>query len=102
MGRPADQKGQRVNIGLAAANRDPARFADPDRLDICRPDNRHVAFGHGHHFCLGAALARMEGQVALGALLRRFPRLRLANEALEWQGDFTFRALKSLPVVFDD
>ncbi|MBV9851074.1 MAG: cytochrome P450 [Armatimonadetes bacterium] len=93
--------GQQVSIGLAAANRDPAQFPDPDRLDITRAGNRHVAFGYGPHFCLGAALARLEGQMALGALLRRFPRLRLESPSVRWHANFTFRALQSLPVRLD-
>ena len=63
-------------------------------------DNRHIAFGFGIHFCLGAPLARVEGQLALGALLRRMPRLRLAGEALEWRESSTLRGLKALPVEF--
>ena len=70
--------GAQVIVCLAAANRDPARFRDAELLDVDREDLRHLAFGHGIHFCLGAPLARMEGQLALGALLRRFPELRLA------------------------
>ena len=92
------EAGQQVSIALAAANRDPARFPDPDRLDITRVGNRHVAFGHGPHFCLGAALARLEGQVSLAALIARFPHLDLERASARWQGNFTFRALRALPV----
>ena len=92
-----------VIIALAAANRDDEHFADPDRFDIKRKNNRHLAFGHGIHFCLGAPLARLEGVIALGALLRRFPDLRLAaaDDALHWgHGDgLVLRGLSALPVV---
>lgn len=93
-------KGAFVVTAIGAANRDPAQFPDPDRLDIARADNRHIAFGFGIHFCLGAPLARVEGQLALGALLRRMPRLRLAEAPLEWRESSTLRGLKALPVEF--
>jgi cytochrome P450 len=82
---------------LAAANRDPDVFPDPDRFDIARTPNEHLAFGGGAHFCLGAHLARMESQVAIGALVRRAPELELASEELEW-GRSLFRVLARLPV----
>ncbi|HWO06071.1 MAG TPA: cytochrome P450, partial [Methylomirabilota bacterium] len=85
---------------IGAANRDPAHFSDPDCLDISRKENRHIAFGFGIHFCLGAPLARVEGQLALGTLLRRMPRLRLGAEALAWRESSTLRGLKALPVEF--
>jgi len=91
-------KGQRVLILVGAANRDPARFPDPDRLDIARPDNRHLAFGHGIHFCTGAPLARLEGAIAIRRLLRRFPRLELTTDQLAWRETLTLRALNALPV----
>ena len=93
-------KGDMLVTSLGAANRDPERFPDPDRLDITRQDNRHVAFGYGLHFCLGAPLARLEGQAAINTLLRRFPNLRLGTEAPEWRETITLRGLKSLPVAF--
>jgi len=99
-GRPID-KGHQVVAVLGAANRDPAQFPDPDRLDLGRNDNRHLAFGSGIHFCLGAPLARAEGQVAIATLLRRVPRIELATEEeLEWRETVTLRGLKSLPVRF--
>ena len=78
--------------------RDPSQFPDPDRLDITRRDCRHVAFGNGIHFCLGAPLARLESQIAIKALVCRFPRMRLATEDLKWRQDITIHGLISLPV----
>jgi cytochrome P450 len=95
-------KGEEATVNLASANRDPERFANPDVFDITRPDaNRHVAFGKGIHVCLGAPLARVEGQVAFATLFRRFPELRLAvpNEEVRWGGSF-LRGFASLPVLF--
>ena len=85
---------------IGAANRDPKQFTDPDRLDVSRKDNRHIAFGFGIHFCLGAPLARLEGQIALGTLLRRMPKLALVSDVPEWRESSTLRGLKSLPVTF--
>jgi cytochrome P450 len=90
--------GQQVIVLIGAANRDPDRFADPDRLDVARSGNDHLSFGGGAHYCLGASLARAEGQIAIAALIARFPRLRLTNEALEWRETLTLRGLKSLPL----
>ena len=94
------RKGQQVILLLAAANRDPERFADPDRLDITRDDTRHLAFSFGTHFCLGASLARLEGEIALGTLVRRFQGLKLQTEAPEYKENITLRGLASLPVAF--
>jgi cytochrome P450 len=90
--------GQFVHVAIGSANRDPARFAEPDRLDVERTSNGHVAFGHGIHHCVGAALARLEGEIAFTGLLQRFPRLELAAEDLEWQPSMRVRGLVSLPV----
>jgi cytochrome P450 len=93
-------KGTLVVTALGAANRDPAQFADPDRLDVARKDPRHISFGFGIHFCLGAPLARVEGQLALGTLLRRLPRLQLAESKPEWRESSVLRGLKRLNVTF--
>ena len=84
----------------SSANRDPGRFADADRLDVGRDAGGHVAFGHGIHYCLGAPLARLEGEVAFGALLSRFPRLSLAADpaALRWRPSSLIHGLETLPV----
>lgn len=94
------KKGQLVCFCFGAANRDPEQFVTPQQLDIARKPNRHLAFGHGLHYCVGAALARLEGQIAVSSLLHRLPKVRLENESAEWHRDFTLRGLKSLPVVF--
>ncbi|MGI8795187.1 MAG: cytochrome P450 [Acidimicrobiia bacterium] len=86
---------------LGAANRDPEAFPDPDRLDLGREGaGRHLAFGGGHHFCLGAALARLEGQIAIGALVRRFPHIEPAGDPVRRE-TFTLRGLERLPVAVD-
>jgi pimeloyl-[acyl-carrier protein] synthase len=85
---------------MGAANRDPERFPDPDRVDLGRRDNRHVAFGWGPHFCFGAALARIEGQVAFETLLRRMPELALEPGPLVWRTNLGLRGLTALPITF--
>lgn len=85
---------------LGAANRDPERFADPDQLDLARTDNRHLSFASGPHFCLGAQLARLEGRVAIGALMRRLPGLRLDTDTVQWRPNSRLRGLVSLPVTY--
>ncbi len=92
-------KGQTLSLMLGAANRDPAQFDDPDRLDITRDPNLHTSFGWGIHFCAGAPLARREAEIAFTTLLRRFPHLKLDEEGVEWQQNNTFHNLKSLPVI---
>jgi cytochrome P450 len=92
--------GSVVILSLLGANRDPARFDRPDRLDLARGDNPQLAFGHGIHHCLGAPLARMEGAIAIGSLLARYPDLRLAvpAEALDWRASLVMHGLAALPV----
>ena len=85
---------------MGAANRDPERFADPDRLDIGRQDNRHLAFGAGAHFCFGAPLARMEGTIAFSTLLQRTSDISLASEHLVWRENLGLRGLEALPLEF--
>jgi cytochrome P450 len=94
-------RGDTVLIATAIADRDPDRFPEPDRLDVTRADNAHLAFGHGAHYCLGAPLARLEGEIAIGTVLRRLPGLALAvpPEELRWQVA-SLRGLKGLPVTF--
>ncbi|MFY0579509.1 cytochrome P450 [Cystobacter fuscus] len=95
-------KGEPMMFGLASANRDPQRFSHPDDFDITRPDaDKHVAFGKGIHICIGAPLARMEGQIAFETLFRRLPELRLAVPADEvrWSNSF-LRGFAKLPVLF--
>jgi len=99
VGGHAIAKGSMVVTVIGAANRDPAQFSDPDRLDITRRDTRHIAFGFGIHFCLGAPLARVEGQIALGTLLRRMPKLALGGTPT-WRASSTLRGLATLPVTF--
>lgn len=94
------RKGQIVLPTMGAANRDPAEFSEPDRLNIRRPDNPHVALGTGIHLCVGGPLARLQGAIAINALLQRLPSLQLKTEALEWEANLFHRGLKSLPVVF--
>jgi cytochrome P450 len=92
--------GDMVMPFIGAADRDPAQFPEPDRLDITRADNRHVAFGLGIHFCLGAPLARVEGQIAINTLVQRLPKLALATNRPEYRQSLTLRGLAALPVAF--
>ena len=100
IGGKSVRKGQFVMNMLSAANHDPAQFTDPDRLDISRSENKHVAFGTGIHFCLGAFLARVEGQIAIDGIFRRLPSIRLADVNLQWQENMSIRGITALPVVF--
>jgi hypothetical protein len=93
-------KGTEVIAVIAAANRDPRIFDDPDHLDIGRTENPHVTFGGGIHHCLGALLARIEGQEALGQLVRRFPNLALAGPDIEWKPTSTLRGPTRLELVW--
>jgi len=93
------RQGQRLFAFINAANRDPAQFPDADRFDVGRSPNAHLTFGHGIHFCLGAQLARLEGQIALRSLIERFPGIGLAtSSAPEWRDSLILRGLQSLPV----
>ena len=94
------KRGQAVIAVMGAANRDPERFPDPDRLDLARTDNRHLAFGWAAHFCFGAPLARIEGQIAFSALLRRLPNLQLRPGPVTWRSNLGLRGLTALPVTF--
>src|SRR4029079_19247192 len=94
------RKGQAVIAVMGAGNRDPERFPNPDRLDLGRTDNRHLAFGWASHFCFGAPLARIEGQIAFATMLRRLPELRLSPEPLVWRENLGLRGLTALPVTF--
>jgi cytochrome P450 len=94
------EKNDRIRWFISSANRDPNVFADPDKFDITRQPNPHVAFGNGVHHCLGATLARVEGQEVFKALAERFPGLQVEAEQLEYQPSITFRSLKSLPVTW--
>lgn len=92
--------GSTVLVSLLAANRDPGRFPDPDQVRLNRADNAQLAFGYGYHHCIGAPLARLEGVIAIGSLLARFPRLRLARppETLRWRNSMIMHGLSELPV----
>jgi cytochrome P450 len=100
LGGKAIRKGQFVFLFVAAANRDPAHFPDPDRLDVTRAPHKHLAFGLGHHFCVGAPLARLEAQIAFATLLRSLPDLCLTAEPLEYGDNFNLHGLKRLKIAF--
>jgi cytochrome P450 len=94
-------KGDWLYLVVGAANRDPTQFPEPDRFDVTRVENKHLAFGAGNHFCLGAPLARLEAQIAVRALREHFPKLQIDEEPIEYRNNFNLRGLKSLPVVFE-
>jgi hypothetical protein len=95
------RKGDSLTAVVAAANRDPTRFIEPDRLNLSRTDNRHVAFGWASHYCLGAPLSRLAGQIAFVALLQRLPGLTLRTTSPRWRGMAAMRGILSLQVGFD-
>jgi pimeloyl-[acyl-carrier protein] synthase len=98
LGGKTIRKGEIVTVLFGAANRDPARFPDPDRFDIERADNEHLAFSMGIHYCLGASLARLEAQVAIAAIVARYPNIRLSGGEPEWRSMGRFRGLQALTV----
>jgi cytochrome P450 len=100
LGGKTIHRGDLVFLFLAAANRDPDHFADPHRLDISRTVHKHVAFGLGHHFCLGAPLARLEAQIAVATVVKQLPELRLTSDKLTYRDNFNIRGVNSLPVRF--
>ena len=100
LGNRQVEEGQIVVAFLGAANRDPAHFADPNRLDLRRQDNRHLSFGHGIHYCIGSPLARAEAQIAITTLLRRLPDAEPAIGTPVWRSSFVLRGLESLPIVW--
>ncbi|MBL8092353.1 MAG: cytochrome P450, partial [Anaerolineales bacterium] len=83
-----------------SANRDPERFNNPNQFDITRSEGRHLSFGLGIHYCIGAPLVRLEAEIVFETILRRFPDLKLKSDILEWQEHPIFRGLKKLPVTF--
>jgi cytochrome P450 len=93
-------QGTAVGFLLGSANHDADRFDNPEQLDITRQKNQHLSFGGGIHYCLGAPLARLEGEIALTTLLRRLPNLQLAIETPEYNDNYLLRGLKSLPLTF--
>jgi pimeloyl-[acyl-carrier protein] synthase len=92
--------GEHLVVIMGAANRDPARFPDPDRFDVTRPDNNHLAFAGGIHRCIGEPLAKLEGRITFETLLRRMPKLRLAGQDYQWRRTMVLRGLERLPVAF--
>ena len=95
------RKGDLVIPLIGAANRDPARFSEPDRLDIQRNEGAHLSFGYGPHVCIGATLTYLEGEIAMRSVMRRLPQLRLASATQSWGGNAVYRSLNALPLQFD-
>jgi len=93
------EPGEQIEFLLGAANHDPEQFDEPERLNLARRPNRHITFGHGIHFCLGAPLARAEGQIAIGEILRRYPNLELAQDDVEYRDNPILRGLTGLQLV---
>ena len=100
LGGKTIREGDAVVAVMAAANRDPERFADPDRLDLARTDNRHLAFGYGPHYCFGAPLARLEARIGFEVLFERLADIRLEPRKLVWRDNLGLRGLKRLDVSF--
>ncbi len=100
IGNQTIQAGEKITLCIGSANRDPAQFSDPDRFNINRSENNHLAFGDGIHYCLGAALARAQAQIAINTLVQQFPNLKLATDKLEWRDNIVLRGLKTLPITF--
>ena len=96
------EEGDTINVFIASANRDPQVFREPDRFDLARRECRHMSFGGGAHFCLGAPLARAEAAIAVRLLFERMPHMSLAEEALEWRSNPNFRGLVRLSVANRD
>jgi cytochrome P450 len=101
LGGKSIKRGDRIFAMINAADRDPAVFAAPERFDVARDDTRHLAFGLGMHFCIGAPLARLEGQIAFETLLRRLPNMALDLAAPEWSDSLILRGIKSIPIAYD-
>jgi len=95
------RKGQFVMLLMGSANRDEAQYEQPNRLNLLRQDNRHLGFGYGPHFCLGAPLARLEAQVAFPELLRRLRHPKLTTDTLHWRDNFSVRGLLEMPLTFE-
>jgi len=96
------RKGQAVIAVMGAGNRDPERFPNPNKLDLGRTDNRHLAFGWASHFCFGAPLARIEGQLVFEALVRRTANMKIEQNPIIWRDNLGLRGLTSLQVTFDE
>lgn len=100
IGNQTIQAGEKIILCLGSANRDPAQFPNPEQLNLNRCENDHLAFGDGIHYCLGAALARTQAQIAINTLVQQFPDLKLASDKLEWRKNMSLRGLKTLPLTF--